>query len=245
MILMRRLAIFVEGYTELLFVDRLIRELAQKKQIAIQQRQVRGGGRRNNTKKHYKEIQTPVLEGGELLYILIVDCGGDRLVAQRVREEHESLSKNGYEAIVGLRDVFPDFTKADIDKLRKGMRYQVKTNLIPVHFLLAIMEIEAWFLAEHNHFSLIDPAITVETINKKLGFNPRTDDMSDRFKPATDLNNAYMIGGKSYVKGNSKGTVDKLDYDYVYIFLREKIPDLDNFLRIVENFLTQPATAVT
>lgn len=241
---MRRLAIFVEGYTELIFIDRLIRELAEMNQIIIHQRQIRGGGK-SGCPRRYVEIQIPKPENDEFLYVLIVDCGGDRLVAQRVREEHEKLTKHGYEAIIGLRDVYPHFTKEDIPKLRAMMHYGVKTKLIPVHFFLAIMEIEAWFLAEHNHFPLVDPAITVNSIQANLGFNPASEDMSCRPTPAIDLDNAYKIGGKSYVKGDGQGTVDKLDYDHLYVTLRETIPDLRQMLCIFDNFLKRPATVET
>ena len=241
---MRRLAIFVEGYTELLFIDRLIREIAEKNQIAIHQRQIRGGGR-SGAPRQYVEIQIPAQADGSPLYVLIVDCGGDQLVAQRVREEHEFLTKNGYEAIIGLRDVFPNFTKADVPKLRTMMRYGVKTKLIPVHFFLAIMEIEAWFLAEYKHFPLMCPTININSIHSNLGFNPELDDMSDRLEPAIDLENAYQIGGISYVKGDGEGTIDKLDYDHIYATLRDNIPDLHQLLCVVDDFLTQPGMTAT
>ncbi len=236
---MRRLAIFVEGRTELLFIDRLIREVAERSQIAVHQRSIRGGGKSGSPRK-YIEIQTPVLGNDESFYVLIVDCGGDHLVAQRVREEHQSLTNNGYDAVIGLRDVFPDFTKADVPRLRTMMRYGVRTKLIPVHFFLAVMEIEAWFLSEHNHFPLVDPAITVDAIHTNLGFNPELDDMSARLEAASDLNDAYQIGAKSYVKGDGRGTVDKLSYDYIYLSLRDRIPDLQGLLSVVDAFLGPP-----
>ena len=48
----------------------------------------------------------------------------------------------------------------------------MKTKPIVVDFILSIMEIEAWFLAEHSHFAKIDPKITLEAIADKLKFNP-------------------------------------------------------------------------
>ncbi len=46
---MNKLAIFVEGYTELLFVDKLIRELAAHNAVLIQWRKIVGG----TTRKRY------------------------------------------------------------------------------------------------------------------------------------------------------------------------------------------------
>lgn len=236
--MMRRLAIFVEGYTELLFVDRMFSEVAAKNQIAMHHRQIRGGGKKGRTPKTYVELRTPTAPPLESLYVLIVDCGGDHLVAQRVREEHTSLTKLGYEKIIGLRDVFPEFTKADIPKLQRGLRYGVKTSLVPVQFILSVMEIEAWFLAEHNHFPLIDPVITLDSIRNMLGFDPATDDMTARPTPANDMVNAYGIAGKEYVKGFADGTIQKLDYDHVYMGLRQRIPELAELLDTIDTFLS-------
>lgn len=234
---MRRLAIFVEGYTELLFVDRIIREIAAKNQIAIHLRQIRGGGRSGKVPRTYLEIRIPKVVKDESLYVLIVDCAGDSLVPQRIREEHASLTKAGYEKIIGLRDVYPKFTKADIPKLLERMKYAIKTSLAPVQFILSVMEIEAWFLAEHNHFPLVDAAITVEAIRTLLRFDPESDDMSDRPEPTCDMVAAYGIGGKVYEKGAAECTIDKLDYDYVYMVLRDRIPGLAELLDTIDGFL--------
>lgn len=112
---MRRMAIFVEGYTELLFIDRLIREIATQKQIVIEHKKIRGGGKRSGIPT-YVEILKAAADNGESLYVLIMDCGGEHLVAQRIREEHLYLDKKGYESIIGLRDVFPKFSRDEIPR---------------------------------------------------------------------------------------------------------------------------------
>jgi hypothetical protein len=234
-ITMRRLAIFVEGYTELLFTDRVIQEIADKNNLAIQLRKIRGGA---NISKKYIELQVPTSIDGKTLYVLIIDCGGEHLVPQRIREEHKSLTNAGYEKIIGLRDVYPKFTKAEIPKLRTAMKYAIKTSLAPVQIILSVMEIEAWFLAEHNHFPLIDPAITVESISSTLGFNPKLDDMSDRAAPADDMIAAYAIGGQLYKKGAAESTLAKLDYDYMYGSLKDRVSDLAEFFDAIDAFVT-------
>lgn len=234
---MRRLAIFVEGYTELLFVDRLISEIAEKKNLVVQHRKILGGGRDGKVPRRYVELKVPAETENVSHYVLIVDCGGDDLVAQRVREEHASLDAKGYEKIIGLRDVYPKFVREDIPTLRRGMKHAVKTKLTPVQFILAIMEIEAWFLAEHIHFPLIDPTITVSAIQEQLGFDPVTEDMSGRLEPANDMVAAYGIGGKVYAKGDGEGTIQALDYAHIYLGLRERIPDLRELMDSIDTFL--------
>lgn len=240
---MRKLAIFVEGYTELLFIDRLICEVAEKNEIAIQHTQIRGGGARSGKPKRFVELQTPVLTPEQSLYFLIADCGGEDAVAQRIRDEHESLSKAGFEKVIGLRDVYPKFTRHEIPKLRLGLRYGVKTSLIPVQFVLSAMEIEAWFLAEYNHFQNVDPLLTVETIQSHLGFDPVNEDMTNRAEPANDLAAAYALVGKSYVKGNAKSNVDRLDFAHLYAALPNRIAELNELVTAIDVFLESSSAA--
>jgi len=69
----------------------------------------------------------------------------------RKSREYDNLSKKDYSLIIGLRDVHP-ISRADIGKLEAGLPRFVKTKPIPVEFILSVMEVEAWFLAEHSHF---------------------------------------------------------------------------------------------
>jgi hypothetical protein len=151
-------------------------------------------------------------------------------------EEHESLTRKGYTKIIGMRDVRPKFTYGDIPKLETGLKKYVKTSLIPVEFILAVMEIEAWFLAEYNHFPKIEPSITVSAIKTRLVFDPEHDDLALRPNPVEDLDAAYMIGGKIYEKGKDT-TVDVLDYSYIYFELQSKIPYLKRLVNSIEEFL--------
>lgn len=239
---MRKLAIFVEGYTELLFMDRLISEVAEKNQIAIELRQIRGGGARSGKPKRIVELQVPVLDPEKTLYFLIADCGGEDAVAQRIKEEHENLSKAGFEKIIGLRDVYPKFLRKDMPKLRIGLRYGVKTNLIPVQFVLSAMELEAWFLAEHNHYQNVDPLLTVERIQNHLGFDPVNDDMTIRDEPANDLAAAYALVGKLYAKGDSKNNVDRLDFTHLYAALPHRINELNELITTIDSFIEPSLT---
>lgn len=235
---MRRLAIFVEGYTELLLVENILKEIANRNDLAVHLRQIRGGGKGSKIPKSYVELKVPTIDDQVSHYVLVVDCGGDNAVSQKIREEHDSLTKNGYEKIIGLRDVYPDFTRNDINKLRQKLMLYIKTSLAPVTFLLGIMEVESWFLAEHNHFELVDSSITPERINLELGFNPISDDMQNRAEPAKDLHSAYQLAGKDYIKGDPACTVDKLNYDFIYLELKDKIPDLQNLINEIDTFLS-------
>lgn len=237
---MRKLAIFVEGYTEVLFVEKLIESVAGAHNVLIQSERIRGGRRVPRTRTTIKAARAATNEN---YYVLIVDCEGDHQVAERIREEHKNLTNAGFERLIGLRDVRPKFTHQDIPKLRVSLLKYVDQTLAPVHFILAIMEIEAWFLSEHNHFPLVEPRITVPAIIASLGFDPSTQDMTARFEPREDMDAAYAIGGVLYEKP-AEQTTEVLDYGAVYLQLPARIPDLQDLLGILDGFLTaQPAIA--
>jgi hypothetical protein len=168
---------------------------------------------------------------------MIIDCGNDRLVKERILEEHLNLTRAGYSQIIGLRDVRPDFTHAEIPKLEAGLRSYIKTSLIPVEFILAILEIEAWFLAETTHFPRIDAAITVHAIKAALRFDPDNEDMEQRLTPGDDLNKCYAIGGKVYRKHLARLTVDALDFNAIYLDLYKKFRYLDRLIACINSFL--------
>jgi hypothetical protein len=79
--------------------------------------------------------------------------------------------------------------------------------------IMAIMEIEAWFLAESTHFFKIDEKLTSEFIESRLGFNPATEHMESRDQPSQDLHNVYSLVGLAYSKSRRQveRTVDALD----------------------------------
>jgi hypothetical protein len=232
---MNRLAVFVEGYTEVVFVDKLIEEIAGQNKVQIEHREIRGG---STTRRTMRLIKAANPNTGQKYFVLLVDCGGDRLVKTRIQEEHKNLTKAGYSGLIGIRDVRPDFAYADIPRLEAGLPKYIKTKLVPVTFILAIMEIEAWFLAEATHYPRIEPSITVAAIKANLGFDPEKDDMEQRPCPSDDLNACYAIGGKAYVKHQAKVTVDALDYALLYTDLRSKNRYLDRLICVIDAFLT-------
>lgn len=231
---MNKLAVFVEGYTESIFVEALIAHIAGENNIRIEQRRIRGG---SSVRRTFNVVKAAKADTGQNYYVLIVDCGGDSLVKDRIREEHENLTRNNYQKIIGLRDVRPQFSHADIPKLEAGLLKYIKTSLIPVQFILSVMEIEAWFLAEFNHYPKIDPSITLSLIKSNLGFDPQHDDMALRLKPTDDLNACYQLGGKTYEKSKADATVAALDIPFLYLELPQKIKHLEKLVESIDAFL--------
>jgi hypothetical protein len=231
---MNKMAIFVEGYTEVVFIDKLIREVAEKNAVLIQRRRIAGG---TNCPRTNFQIQAEGPHAGQQHFVVIHDCGGDTAVKSRMTEEYPLLARSGYSQIICIRDVYPDFAHAEIPNLEKGLPLFVRTEPIVVDFILSIMEVEAWFLAEYSHFPTIDAKITVPAIIAACGFDPVNDDMRLRSTPAKDLNDCYAIGGKTYEKWNAQLTTEALDYTHIYVALVEKFPYLKKLCDIIGTFL--------
>ena len=232
---MRRLAFFVEGYSEMLFVEKLLLEIANKLQVRIEHRSIKGGRR---VPRSMVTVKAAEPDDGQEYFVLIFDCGGDHQVRTRLKEEHQNLTCAGYEKIICIRDVRPRYTRDEIPLLSTGLRSGIPPNLAPVDFILSTMELEAWFLAEFNHFTKIDPLITTEAISAALGFNPETDDPAAREEPAEDLRQCYALGGKTYEKSESDRTINALDYAYIYTELVERVPELRQITSHLDEFLT-------
>jgi hypothetical protein len=138
-----------------------------------------------------------------------------------------------------MRDVYTNITRDDIPKLRKGLQYHVKTKpIIPV-FILSIMEIEAWFLAEHTHFQRIHIRLTVDRIKEELYFDPSQDDMELREHPSQDLHQIYSLEGLAYRKreAHTKRTAEALNYANIYLGLRAKINPIEELCSKIDSFL--------
>lgn len=233
---MSKVAFFVEGFTEVLFLDKLLTEICDARNVSIEHREIRGGGQSGKVKRRFSTLSIKKATDQESLFVLIVDCGKDTHVGQYIKDEHESLTKAGYKKIIGLRDVRPTCTADQIPQLLQGLKKYLKTSLAPVDFILSQMEIEAWFLSEHSHFEKIDPKISVNLIKSNLGFDPSVDDMTIRLEPKKDLEDCYSLGGQQYIKSNPK-TVNSLDYAFIYIQLKDKIPFLKQMIESIDSVL--------
>ncbi len=234
---MKKIAIFVEGQTEQVFVRKLLEEIAGRKNIYIETQMAKID---RNGNRYFTVIRAASASGSvdRKYYVLIRDCGSESNVKTDIRDSLESLSRSGYEKIIGLRDVYP-LACADIPRLEFGLRYEIPTRFIPVSIILAIMEVEAWFLAEVEHFVKIDPTLTASYIKTSLGFDPSIDNVEQRPHPAQDLDDIYHLAGFSYKKKKSsiQRTISALDYNALYLIVRDRVPSLNKFIEQIDSFM--------
>jgi hypothetical protein len=153
----------------------------------------------------------------------------------------DKLVSNGYSMVIGLRDVYPNFGRAEVPKLIRGLNHRLPQKGAATHIYLAVMETEAWFLGEYRHLKKVSPRLTPEFIEKHLGFNPKTENMEDRDQPAADMKAAYHLAGHDYTKKRDRlnAVVQKLDFKYFTHSLADKMPSLGAFVRGLEQFFQE------
>lgn len=230
---MNKIAIFVEGKTEQLFAEKLLIEIADKQSIHIEKCQLTGGNRNPRKRLHFRR-----LNDDRRYFAYIIDCRSDSTVKSDIVDNYSSLIREGYSSIIGIRDVYP-IGRTMIQKLRLGLKYRVKTEPVTPVFILSVMEIEAWFMAEHTHFQRIHPDLTIDRIKAEFNFDPSQDNMELRDHPSEDLRQIYALEGMSYKKRKDyiERTVEVLDYAKIYLNLCSKLQAIKELTLEIDRFM--------
>jgi hypothetical protein len=212
---MKKVAIFVEGLTEQLFVIELIKHLFGKNCITIDIMQFTGkAGARN-----ISIIKGANISQDTLYYFRIYDChgGGNKsTVKSDLSEQLSGLLKQSFSSIIGIRDVYP---LTDIIKLRQMMSANIPVSNIPIKIILAINEVEAWFIAEENHYQVISSILTINLVNSIAKIDIRKDTTETILHPAGVLHDIYKCAGLSYINKKTnqiQRTVNALDYNNLF-----------------------------
>lgn len=234
---MKKLAIFVEGQTEQLFVEKLVTEIAGKHQLQIEKFKAHGG---KQSPRRLSQLTATQPVNDTRYYVQIVDCAGDGRVASDVRDNYAGLVSSEFSGIIGLRDVAPDFTREEVPRLLQRLHFGIKTKPIQVVFVLSVMEIEAWFLAEHTHLRRLCDTVDCTTISRHIGFDITSFDVDMRPRPSEDLSTIYKLMGLTYDKSRDvvQQTVNVLEYERVYLELPKRVPGLVPLIQAIDSFLS-------
>jgi hypothetical protein len=235
---MRRIAIFVEGLTEQILVRHMLATVLGRNRIAIQAVKITGG---HNVRMSFTVMTAAHVDNLTDYYVLVYDCGGETNVKGYMMAHRQKLISSGYQMILGLRDVYPNFVRDDVPKLRRGLNYFLPQKGARTSIHLAIMETEAWFLGEYRHLRKVSRRLTPEFIEKQLGFNPKTGNMEERDHPADDMKAVYQLAGHDYTKKRDRlnAVVSKLDFQYFTHGLTERMPSLAKFVTELEGFFKE------
>ena len=221
-----KVAIYVEGITEAGFVYQLIGEKYQwdwtKVHIDCLNLTPRNSA---NDLRDFGSDEAPD-------YFLIYDSGSDTSVVSDIREKFQGHMNQGFDKVVGLRDVFSEsyidlygrhLNQQNIAYFIKDIQEPLeeldKTGFIRVRF--AVMETEAWMLALSGVFFKIDSCLDAEGLMTKVGIDVNSDPQIAYFHPYTKLEDIFKSIGKNYSKHwhEIKEIIFKLkwtDFDTLY-----------------------------
>lgn len=225
---LKKLAIFVEGQTEQIFLKEFIEQIAGKGNISFECKAV---GAILNLKQKDQSY-------GELHKVLIFDCQGDGALKSTILDRRDGLISAGYTLILGLRDLYP-ISLEKLEAVKLSLTYGIPTAGVPTKILLAVFEIEAWFLQENLHYSKIDQNLDVSTFKSSFDFDPTIDSAEKIKAPAALLQKIYRSVRKGYNKNRTHvdRTVKAIDYENLYINCTDKLLHLKEFVVHLENFL--------
>lgn len=236
----KKIAIFVEGETEAEFISKLLQEIAGQHNISITTEKYQGGKNTLRIATRLSQIIRTSAQYEAWIYI----SGTDNRVNSDMGDQSSSLIPSGFIKVIGLKDLRGDNRKlSDLPKMELASKVtERKCQPLSAHLIIAVMEIETWFLAETNHYKAIDTNLTkskvIENIST-LGFNPYEYDLTLRPEPAEDLHNLYSLVGKAYKKSanHRKRTINALDYLDIYCNLKNRIIKLGDLVNEIDSFL--------
>lgn len=179
-----KIAIFVEGLTELELTKTLLHGLCGKRGLALEVRRQFSG------KLLLVSNDSPCDPHAS---VLLVNCSTDSQVKSQIRDQYTTLVAAGYNHIIGLKDVYPH-PSAELPKVQHALSLGLPTGNIPVQMHLAILEVESWFLDEHTHFERIEPTLTIANIAAS-GFDLLANPGLTWPHPSQTLDAIYKIAG--------------------------------------------------
>ena len=101
MTMTKKVALFVEGKSELIFVKHLLQEISRYSRIKIDCFKILTDN--NLINEDYPYCSPPVK-----VEILLVEVGGDRKVASAIKDRANGLFSRGFRKIWGLRDMYSE-----------------------------------------------------------------------------------------------------------------------------------------
>jgi len=204
---MIKIAIFVEGQTEQVFIRHLVAQIIGYNDLSF------------NCKKLYgnclQDVPYEYQNQNAKFHFLIINACGDEKVLSVIIERIDNLRTVGYEKFIGIRDMYCEVYKKRspaidealnqqlIDAVNKRIQSMDDPDQIFMYF--SIMEIEAWILSMYNLFSRINQKLTLEYIKQELGYNLRNIDPQKVFyKPSDEVDNIFKLIALRYDKHYSE-----------------------------------------
>jgi len=208
-----KVGIFVEGQTERIFVVKYLAEyLGGEQNFSRTEIQHLGSrGTKILTTRNYPESN---------YYVLIFDCSGDGNVIPALRDRAQNMiNQEKYRYLIAIQDLYdrPRSRKREVVRSFNDL-FSHTTYFNNLKFILAIMEIESWFIADFDLFQRINPIATPEYIRNQLNIDLINTNPERYRHPSEVINRIYQLFGQIYRKREKQSyfIVNRIDYDFLY-----------------------------
>ncbi len=211
---MKKIAIFVEGQTELIFTRELLLKCFEWQGIWIECYTLFNDVNLIPVDYSYKSPNA-------IVYYQIINIGNDAKVLSAILKREKYLYSQSFNKIIGLRDMYSKEYKQAVktqeikpeinQKFIEGHLSTIKARAKhpeKIEFHFAIMELEAWLLGIKDIFFRFDKTLTDEKIEMELNVKlSAIDPEREIFHPASLVSKIMKIVGDNYDK--KKGEVNK------------------------------------
>lgn len=243
---MKKIAIFVEGQSELIFTRELILKCYGWQGIWVECYSLFNDRDLNPVDYSFKDPDATI-------YYQILNIGNDTKVLSSIlkREKYLFSANQAFDKIIGLRDMYSkEYRKAvksreiKLDINQKFIDTHISTinskaaNPEKINFHFATMEFEAWLLGIKDIFSNFNKTLTNEKIAAELNVDlDDTNPETDIFHPANLVSEIMKLVGDSYDK--KKGEVNKFmgkiaKDDFNSLFESEKCETFNEYCSSLE-----------
>lgn len=240
-----KIAVYVEGQAELIFVRELLLKWFQYDSARIGLKCYNLHGEEPPGHETDYSFGNPDSEN----YYIIINVGNDASVLSKALDNAQRHKNTGFTRIVALRDMYCDNyhrfaydagkPRTIISELNNrfinGARESIdrKSHSCFVYICFAIMEIEAWLLGMGWFLERIDSRLSQNFLKDTIGYDLDKDVETTEYHPACMLDNIYKTIGLRYDKHSSDvnsimGNLDLSDFQMLLC-----MPKCDSFKRFV------------
>src|SRR5690242_13306226 len=148
---MTAVALFVEGQTELIFVEQLLFKMLGYQHLQIVRQEQHG--------EFFHDIGVRGAPPDNAQHVVLLsNCCCDGKVLSAMEERALLLRNQNYDRAIGLRDIHPEPTQ-ELDGIYEETTARLALLPLPCEMVIAVREIEAWFLADSSHFTRLNAAL--------------------------------------------------------------------------------------
>ncbi len=232
---MRRVAIFVEGQSELIFVREFLLKWFDY-QVDLECRNL-------FTDEKFDRADYDFSNPSANVHFQVINVGMDGNVLSRILSREQYLYNAGYEKIIGLRDMYSgDYKKIVQDRtvdLQVNGRFKQGTLVSinqkakqpgQIRFCFAIMELEAWWIGIPSLWENID--FELKQQNERWFSFPES-----VFHPAVFIDNLFQSKNNTYKKKKAEveSIVGKISReDYVDLYDSQRCSSFCEFVQYVQ-----------